>query len=171
MIGLLGACSSTPLERTVIRGGDLPPRTALPDLACGYRLETVLDRRIAGDTAGSLGAHAFTIDSADALVRQRLQAHGFIDEPTLPAVSIEVRQLYIIQNQTSKVPVAVYRVIVDDDPPITLRSRSASMNWNGTEAESQRAIARALDDADAQLLQVLNTRCDSRVEHRRVPGA
>lgn len=158
---LLGACSSVPLERTTITPTQLESRAVHPALACGYRLDNVLDRR-AAETAGSLGAHAFSVEDAAGLVHRRLQARGFVDDPSLPALSVELRQLYITGNQSSKVPVAVYRISIDEDPPRILRSHATSMNWNGTEAESQRAIGRALDDVDAQLLHALNARCRQR---------
>lgn len=140
----------------------LLPRAALAPLACAYRLDSVLDRRPAGNAAGSLGAHAFSLEDAADLVRQRLMASGFTDDPALPALSLEIRQLYIAANLSSKVPVAVYRVSIDGGPPTLLRSQAASVNWNGTEAESQRAIARALDDVDLQLRQMLDAHCGSR---------
>ena len=157
--GLLGACSSAPLERTTLRAVELESRSALPALACGYRLQAIVDLRAAGEAAGSLGARAYSFEDATGLVRRRLQASGFAEDQSLPALSVEIRQLYIAGNLSSKVPVAVYRFSVDDDAPRVLRSRSTSMNWNATEGESQRAIGRALDDVDAQLLQALNARC------------
>jgi len=161
--GLLAACSSTPLERTTLEPAQLESRGARPALACGYRLLAVVDQRAAGEAAGSLGARAYSVEDAAGLVRRRLQANGFRDDASLPALSVDLRQLYIAGNLSSKVPVAVYRVSIDQDTPRILRSRAASMNWNGTEAESQRAIGRALDDVDAQLLHVLNARCRPRV--------
>ena len=158
--GLLGACSSAPLERTTFRAGELEARGARPALACGYRLQSVADLRATGEAAGSLGARAYTFEDAAGLVRRRLQASGFAEDPSLPALSVEIRQLYIAGNLSSKVPVAVYRFSVDGDAPRVLRSSATSMNWNATEGESQRAIGRALDDVDAQLLQALSARCD-----------
>ena len=160
--GLLGACSSAPLERTTLRAGELESRGARPVLACGYRLQAVEDLRATGEAAGSLGARAYSFEDAAGLVRRRLQASGFAGDPSLPALSVEIRQLYIAGNLSSKVPVAVYRFRVDGDAPTVLRSRATSMNWNATEGESQRAIGRALDDVDAQLLQALNARCGRR---------
>ncbi len=159
IVGLLGACSTAPLERTTLRASELESRGALPALACGYRLQAVVDLRATGEAAGSLGARAYSFEDAAELVRRRLQASGFADDPSLPALSLEIRQLYIAGNLSSKVPVAVYRISVDGDTSRILRSRAASMNWNATEGESQRAIGRALDDVDAQLLQALNARC------------
>jgi len=154
---LCSACSSVPLERVAL--APLESRGARPALACGYRLLAVIDRRATGEAAGSLGANAYSVEDAAGLVHRRLQADGFREDATLPALSVELRQLYITGNLSSKVPVAVYRVSVDADPPRVLRSRATSMNWNGTEAESRRAIGRALDDVDAQLLHALNARC------------
>ncbi|TYT26386.1 hypothetical protein FZO89_09010 [Luteimonas viscosa] len=161
-LGLLAGCSSVPLERSAMQPAQLLPLATLAPPVCAYRLDAVSDRRAAGTAAGSLGAHAFSLDDAADLVRQRLMANGFRDDPALPALSLEIRQLYIAANQSSKVPVAVYRVSVDGGPPTILRSHAASVNWNGTEAESQRAIARALDDVDLQLRQMLDARCGSR---------
>lgn len=156
--GLLAGCSTVPLERRALQGGELRPGTTFPPLPCAYRLGAVEDRR-AGTTAGSLGAYAFSLEDAAGLVRQRLLDSRLFGDGDVPAVSIDVLQLYIATNQSTKIPVVVYRARIGEEAPVVFRSRAASVNWNATEAESQRGISRALDDVDAQLAHALHAHC------------
>lgn len=162
LAGLLTACASVPLERVALAPERLLSESASPSLRCVHRLVAVIDRR-PGVAAGSLGAHAFSLDDAAGLVRRRLLAGGFVDAPSdAPGLALEVLQLYIATNHSSKIPVAVYRASFDGGSPLVIRSHATSVNWNGTEAESLRALARALDDVDLQLRQSANARCLTR---------
>lgn len=156
---LTGGCTTAPMERSVVAHEGLSPATTTRALRCGYRLEGVVDRRHDGDAAGGIGRSAFAIEDAETLVQGRLGRLGFTADPTAPRVHVEIRQLYLAQNLTTKIPVAVYRVAVGHDAPRIMRSRAASMTWNGSREEGLRALARALDDADAQLVASLNARC------------
>jgi hypothetical protein len=68
-------------------------------------------------------------------------------------------QLYLAQNLTTKVPVAVYEVAINDGAAFVVRSQKASLNWNGTEDEAYAAYARVLADVNQQLVNQLNARC------------
>lgn len=155
----LAACTTVPRDRQSVHHEALAPRGAMPTLHCEHRLTTVSDKRPDGNAAGGIGRHAFSLGDASHLVRERLARSGFGESASLPGVAIEIHQLYLAQNLTTKIPVAVYRVAVDDEAPRVLRSRAASMNWNSTDDEGFRALARALDDVDLQMIALLNARC------------
>lgn len=157
---LLAGCSTVPLERRAIQAEQLLAGTTYSPPSCGYRLGSVGDRRV-GTTAGSLGGNAFSLDDASALVRRRLLEGGLFSGGHGLPVSVDVLQLYIAANQSTKIPVVVYRVRIQDDAPVVLRSRAASMNWNSSEAETRKGITRALEDVEAQLSRTLDTRCRS----------
>ena len=139
-------CSTGRLERRALAHDELASAASGPALRCGYRLDTVADRRPASAAAGAIGRHAFSLEAADQLVSSRLARLGFVEDARAPSVAIDVRQLYIAQNLSTKIPVAVYAVAVDGGPADVLRSDVASMNWNGTDQEGLRALSRAMAD-------------------------
>lgn len=165
VLAWLTACTTVPMDRQSVRHDTLAARSTLQPLQCGHRLAAVIDKRADGNAAGSIGRHAFSLGEATQLVRERLAMFGFDEDPSLPGVTVEIHQLYLAQNLTTKIPVAVYRVTVNDETPHVLRSRAASMNWNSTDDEGFRALARALDDVDAQMIALLNARCTSKPRH------
>lgn len=132
-------------------------------LTCPHRLKDVVDARSGDGEAGGLGWHAFKFSNAAQTIRDQLLGAGLKEDTsgvgTTPAVDIRVVQLYLTQNQSTKIPVAVYRVSIDDAPEFVIRSQKASMNWNGTEDEAYAAYARVLADVNRQLIEALNARC------------
>lgn len=141
-----------------------PAALRLPALACAYRLKDVVDARPAGDHSGGLGRHQLTIEDVPALVRSQLLQAGLrpAEADGGAEVRIEIKQLYLTQNQVSKIPVAVYRARVGDQAPFVLRAQQANMNWNSSENEAYDALARALQDVNVRLLIALNERCGGR---------
>lgn len=129
-------------------------------LKCGYRLEEVVDARGATQ-AGGLSAHAFDFAEAADVARRQLQTAGFRSGDDKNAVPVRVRivQLYLTQNLSTKVPVAVYRVQMGDDAPVLLRAQQSSMNWNGTRNEAYDAYSAVLGDIHRQVIATLNHRC------------
>ncbi len=158
----LSACTTVPMDRQSVQHDALVKRGAPQPLHCAHRLAGVIDNRADGNAAGGIGRHAFSLAEASHLVRERLARSGFSEDMSLPGVSVEIHQLYLAQNLTTKIPVAVYRVSIDDEAPRVLRSRAASMNWNSTDDEGFRALTRALDDVDSQMIALLNARCTSK---------
>jgi hypothetical protein len=145
---------------------------------CPYRLHEVVDVRHGGKHAGGLGVHAFAFADASALVRRQLLEAGLVDggaEP-LPVVSVRLAQLYLTQNLTTKVPVAVYQVSIDEGPLFVVRAQSASMNWGSSQDEAYEAYAIALSDVNRRLVEQLNARCagalprPGEVAHSQAPG-
>ena len=133
-------------------------------LACPYRLLDVVDARPGEGESGGLGRHAFRFSDAAATVRGQLIAAGLadasVDGGDAPAVSVRIVQLYLAQNQITKIPVAVYQVGVAGAPQFVIRSQKATMNWNGSQDEAYAAYARVLGDVNQQLVQALNARCE-----------
>lgn len=138
-----------------------PAALRLPALACAYRLKDVVDARPAGDHSGGLGRHQLMIGDAPALVRSQLLKAGLqpAEASSGAEVSIEIKQLYLTQNQVSKIPVAVYRARIGDQAPFVLRAQQTNMNWNSSQNEAHDALARALQDVNVRLLTALNERC------------
>ncbi|WP_144436263.1 hypothetical protein [Lysobacter antibioticus] len=133
----------------------------MPALTCGYRLTEVVDGRPAGERIGGLGRHQLMLEDAPTLVKGQLLKAGLsADAPAgAAAVKLEIKRLYLIQSQTSKVPVAVYQVSLEGAAPFLIRASKASVNWNGSEDEAYTALGAALQDANQQLLVALNGRC------------
>mgnify|MGYP000872395134 CR=1 FL=1 len=131
-------------------------------LACGYRLQGIVDARASTGRAGGLGAHLFLFDDVPGLVRRQFAMAGLDSQGSGPAVDVNILQFYLAQNVMTKVPVAVYEVRVDGGAPFTVRSQKASMNWNGTEDEAYAAYSLALADATAQVVSRLNAGCAKR---------
>ncbi|GAB3359605.1 hypothetical protein [Lysobacter tyrosinilyticus] len=135
-------------------------------LACPYQLQEVTDARTGGGESGGLGWHAFKFSDAAQAIRSQLLASGLSDAGNdtgdAPAVNVRIAQLYLAQNLTTKIPVAVYKVDVGGAPEFVVRSQSASMNWNGTQNEAYAAFARVLADVNQQLVHELNDRCNGR---------
>ena len=162
----LSACSQK-VHQVVVRSDRLPataPSKKLPRLSCAYQLADVVDARAAGNRAGGLGNHQLLLDDAPALVRNQLQKVGMTTADAASnsdarRVAVQIKQLYLAQNQITKVPVAVYSVQVGDAAPFVIRAQAATMNWNGTEKEAYQALADVLGDASAQLVDTLNKDC------------
>lgn len=138
-----------------------PAALRLPALACAYRLKDVVDARPAGDHSGGLGRHQLMIEDVPTLVRSQLLKAGLrpAEADSGAEVSIEIKQLYLTQNQVSKIPVAVYRARIGDQAPLVLRAQQTNMNWNSSQNEAHDALARALQDVNVRLLTALNERC------------
>ena len=139
-----------------------PARLAMPvatKLACGYRLDEVVDARPSSDRSGGLGNHLFLFDDVPGVVRQQFGNAGLRGQSDGPGVDVRILQFYLTQNTITKIPVAVYEVRVDGGAPFLVRSQKASMNWNGTENEAYSAYAAALADAAGQVVARLNTDC------------
>jgi hypothetical protein len=130
-------------------------------LACAYRLHEVVDARPAGDRAGGLSEKMFLFENAPEAVRKSLAPAGFAADDRTDAKQVDVRimRLYMSQTHTTKVPVVVYQVAVDTQPPFLIRSQAPTMNWNGSEDEAYRAYGRALEGANRQLVEKLNAAC------------
>jgi hypothetical protein len=133
-------------------------------LGCRYRLQEVVDARPHGEQAGGLSQHAFRFTDAAETVRRQLSAAGLDDAAgaDAPAVTVRIMQLYLAQNLSTKIPVAVYQVTAGDEPAFVIRSQPASMNWNGTQDEAYAAYARVMADANQQMIRRLNARCGMR---------
>lgn len=155
----LAGCSAK-IVRVDMDATRLAPVANSVHLACSYRLGALADARPAGSQAGGLSGNAFAFADAATVVRQQLLAAGLQDtgDPA-PVVAVRIMQLYLAQNLTTKVPVAVYEVAVDGRPPFLLRSQKASMNWNGSQNEAYAAYAQVLADVNQQLIQRLNSDC------------
>jgi len=134
-------------------------------LACPYRLQEVADARGGDGESGGLGWHAFKFSDAAQTIRSQLLAAGLSDAANdagnAPTVNVRIAQLYLAQNQITKIPVAVYKVDVGGAPEFVVRSQTATMNWNGTQDEAYAAYARVLADVNQQLVRELNSRCSS----------
>lgn len=132
-------------------------------LQCAYRLDAVVDERDAS-RAGGLSVHAFDFPEAATVVRDQLKVAGFVDaaDTNAPGVQVRIVQLYLTQNQITKIPVAVYRVQVGDAAPVLLRAQTGSMNWNGTSKEAHSAYSAVLADIHRQVVRTLNDRCPAR---------
>lgn len=162
---VLVACSSQ-VNKVVVRPEAFPvhARAAMPRLSCAYQLKALDDARAAGNHAGGLGRHQLVLEDAPTFVERYLTQAG-ITRPHEPAtgsareVSLQIKQLYLTQNQTTKIPVAVYSVWIEGEEAFLIRSQAASMNWNGSQDEAHRALAQALDDASQRLVTALNARC------------
>jgi len=163
---VLGGCSMK-VVRVDVDPARLPPppaasKTAMR-LACPYRLAEVIDARPGGESGG-LGVHAFRFGDVAGIVRAQLKVAG-LSEASDPSaatgskVDLRIMQLYLAQNLTTKVPVAVYEVAINDGAAFVVRSQKASLNWNGTEDEAYAAYARVLADVNQQLVNQLNARC------------
>jgi len=155
----LTACN-TKVHQVRVDPSRLDSTRSMPALRCGYRLVEVADERPGGGVGG-LGRHQLILDDAPAMVDAQLRKAGLkaADSAGLPGVSVRLKQLYLTQNQTTKVPVAVYQASIDGQPPFLVRASKSSINWNGTENEAYSALATALLDANVQLFAALNTRC------------
>ena len=165
LLASLAGCS-TKVTRVDMDSARLAPVGAHlvePLLSCDYRLGEVVDDRADGSNAGGLSANAFRLVDAAGVVRQQLLRAGLVEGASVqaPVVHVHIVQLYLTQNVDSKVPVAVYRVAIGDEPAIVLRSQKASINWNGTQNEAYGAYGRVLNDVNLQLVAQLNQRCHS----------
>lgn len=165
---LLAACHGkvvrVDMDATRLATPPLPAKHTLR-LACPYRLQDVTDARTGDGESGGLGWHAFKFSDAAQTIRSQLLAAGLSDAANdagpAPTVDVRIVQLYLAQNLTTKIPVAVYKVGVGDAPEFVVRSQTASMNWNGSQDEAYAAYARVLVDVNHQLLRELNNRCNS----------
>lgn len=155
----LGGCNTT-VNRVKVDTSRLDVTGSMPALRCAYRLIEVADARPGGGTGG-LGRHQLLLEDAPSMLRGQLLKAGLkpADEAGLRGVSVQLKQLYLTQSQTSKVPVAVYSASIDGHAPILIRASKSSVNWNGTENEAYSALAAVLLDANMQLFSALNARC------------
>ena len=128
-------------------------------LACDHQLRDIVDARSSSDRAGGLGNHLFLFDDVPGTVRKQFAQAGLATQATGPVVDVRILQFYLSQNLTTKIPVAVYEVRVDNASPFLVRSQRASMNWNGSENEAYEAYSTALADATAQVVNRLNAGC------------
>jgi hypothetical protein len=155
----LAGCSAK-IVRVDMDASRLAPAASTVQLACDYRLGQLADARPAGSQAGGLSGNAFAFVDAASVVRRQLLAAGLQETGNpAPVVAVRIMQLYLAQNQLTKVPVAVYEVAVAGRPPFLLRSQKASMNWNGSQNEAYAAYAHVLADINQQLILRLNADC------------
>jgi hypothetical protein len=163
---LLASGCATKVVRVDMDATRLAPASPreIPRLACPHRLGDVVDARPGDGESGGLGRHAFKFSNAAETIRGQLLGAGMtdaaMDTGTSPAVNIRLVQLYLTQNQITKIPVAVYQVSVDGAPEFVVRSQKATMNWNGSEDEAYAAYARVLADVNQQLVRQINARCN-----------
>jgi hypothetical protein len=163
LLASLAGCT-TKVVRVDMDAARLSPRAAQAEhvvLMCDYRLGGVADDRADGTEAGGLNANAFKFADAADVVRRQLLHAGLSEDPAVqgPGVEVHIVQLYLTQNLETKVPVAVYRVRIGDEPAFVLRSQKASLNWNGTQGEAYAAYGRVMADVNLQLVAQLNRRC------------
>jgi hypothetical protein len=128
-------------------------------VACAYRIAEVVDDRPAGDRVGGLGWHMFVLEDVVSIVRSQLLAAGMSEVDGVP-VQLRVLKMYLSQSVVTKIPVVVYKVAINGQPPILVRSQRSTMNWNGTENEAYAAYAMAMQDATGQVVRQLNRACD-----------
>jgi hypothetical protein len=163
LLALLAGCS-TKVVRVDMDVARLSPPGAQVDhmpLLCDYQLGDVVDDRADGPNAGGLSENAFKFADAADVVRKQLLRAGLVEGHGVhgPSVDVHIVQLYLTQNLETKVPVAVYRVTIGDEPALVLRSQKASLNWNGTQGEAYAAYGRVMADVNLQLVAQLNRRC------------
>jgi hypothetical protein len=146
-------------DRLVAPTGDVP--VPIVKLACPYHIKDVIDARSDGDRVGGLGYRMFVLDDAPGLVRRQLLAMGLsaTDAPGSAQVSVRILKFYLASNGVTKIPVVVFEVRIDQEPPFLIRSQRATVNWANTESEEYTAYARAFQDANAQLGNRLAQRC------------
>jgi hypothetical protein len=163
LLALLAGCTSKIVRVDMDATRLAPPAVGAEAivLMCDYRLGDVVDARADGGEAGGLSANAFRFPDAADVVRKQLLDAGLSADAAAPgpAVVVHIVQLYLAQNLETKIPVAVYRVAIGDEPDFVLRAQKASLNWNGTMNEAYAAYARTMADVNRQLVARLNTRC------------
>ena len=101
----------------------------------------------------------FVLEDVVSIVRSQLLAAGMSEADGVP-VQLRVLKMYLSQSVVTKIPVVVYKVAIDGQPPILVRSQRSTMNWNGTENEAYAAYAMAMQDATGQVVRQLNRACD-----------
>ena len=157
---LLSACSST-VNKVDVDAGRLVAGKPIGSLSCAYRLAELNDARPSGDRAGGLGVNMMLLSDPKQLIRNEFTKAGMLSPEVAEgrAVTINVKQVYLSQNLTTKIPVVVYEVRVHGQEPFIVRGQPASMNWNGTENEAYGALAKAFQVANSQVVSGLNERC------------
>ncbi|MGY4515149.1 hypothetical protein [Lysobacter sp. HA18] len=162
---LATGCASTVIHQTM-DANRLAPSPAgraarATALRCPHRLDGVEDARDGGSQSGGLGRKAFEFANAADVVRARFVAAGFETSGDAPPLRIRIRQLYLGQNTTTKVPVAVYEVVPANGGSFIVRAQPASMNWAGSIDEAYGAYSAAMVDAQRQVIDRLNLSCNT----------
>ncbi len=105
--------------------------------------------------------HMMQLADPKQLIRSEFTRAGMLSPVATDgrAVIINVKQVYLSQNLTTKIPVVVYEVRVEDAEPFIVRGQPASMNWNGSENEAYGALAKAFHVANTLVVSGLNGRC------------
>ncbi|MEO8161030.1 MAG: hypothetical protein ABI588_06395 [Arenimonas sp.] len=158
-VALLAGCGGTVkqvhLDSTTMVGAQLASSNR-----CQFRLKDVIDARAQGGEAGGLGWNQLRVADGPALLRGELLKAGL-----LPAgaqgrdVVVNLKQMYMTQNRTTKVPVVVYQVQADGLAPFLVRAQPTRMNWNSSDDEALSGLSRALHEANSQLMSVLQKSC------------
>lgn len=161
ILSLSGCNTQAHLVRVDPKRLDSPE--SVPALRCAYRLADVVDARPNGDHAGGLGRHQLMLDDARTMIKAQLSKAGLREQsvPAAPNVTVQLKRLYLTQSATSKVPIAVYSVGIDDQSPFLLRTSESSINWANTQNEAYEALSQVLHAANVQLIAALNARCVS----------
>lgn len=161
-LALLSACSST-VNKVDVDAGRLVADRPIGTLGCAYRLTELNDARPSGERAGGLGMHMMQLTDPKQLIRSEFSKAGMLPPEAAEgrAVIINVKQVYLSQNLSTKIPVVVYEVRVQGNEPFIVRGQPASMNWNGTENEAYGALAKAFQVANSLVVSGLNGRCGS----------
>ena len=132
-------------------------------LQCAYRLDDLVDDRPAGERAGELGKNQYVLDDAPKVLGDFLLKGGFVDTAEgegAPVVKVKLARLYITQNLYTRLPVVVYQVSVNEDPPFVIRSQIGSMSWSGREENAYEGYSMAIRDANDRLITALNEHCN-----------
>jgi hypothetical protein len=139
---------------------DAPVPKAIVSTRCAYRLLSIVDERPSGDMAGALGANLITLENAPALIRERLLKSGIADaQGEGRDVEIRLMRLYMMENLYTRFPIVVYQAKIDGSDPFVVRSQLGEMSWSTDPARAHEGYARALQDANARLISVLNEHC------------
>lgn len=133
----------------------------VPRLQCAYRLADVVDLR-GTEEAGVLVDRRFLLADAADVLKGQLASAGWSRDAAAPAVTVEIHHLYLTNRNTTRVPIAAYRLRVGNRAPIIIRAQPARLNfWGITDESGYESLAEAMQQANTQMIAQLNQTCSS----------
>jgi hypothetical protein len=112
------------------------------------------------DSAGIVIGINAKMEDPDALLKQQLQKSGLTSSDNGNVdLQIEIMKIYLSTLYEAKSINVVVRVRQKGADDKLLRVSQTNVNWNSTENEYARAVARALDEVTKQIVEIANNKC------------